>query len=137
MQEMMTILLDGVENIAKNMKEFIGANPAGIGKFKDLEQRVEKLAVRMDKLTELLETRTSETTSDKPRGRRMMDIKQRIHDVIARYPDGIRPPQIAQIIGTKVQNLYPHLKTAIEKKQLRKTDSGTYALVSRKTEKKK
>ena len=138
MKDAMTILLSGVENIAKNMKEYLKTKPADSGKYSDLGNKIEKLTERVDRLVELMERRLGEPLDAvKPRSKRMMDIKQRIHDVIAKYPDGIRPPQIAQIIGTRVQNLYPHLKAAVENKRLQKNESGTYCLAAKKTVKKK
>ena len=138
MKDAMTILLSGVENIAKNMKEYIKTKPAINGKYDELEYKIERLTDRVDRLVELMERRLGEPLDAvKPRSKRMMDIKQRIHDVIAKHPEGIRPPQIAQVIGTRVQNLYPHLKAAIGKKQLLKDKTGTYSLADKKSTKKK
>ena len=137
MNEITTILLAGVENIAKNMKDYVSANPVNFGHDEEIERKIDRLTERVDRLIELIECRLGEQmASEKPRYKRMMDIKQRINDVIAKYPDGIRPPQIAQIIGTRVQNLYPHLKAAVESKQLKKNDSGAYLMVTRGKDKK-
>ena len=136
MKDMMTILLAGIEDVAKNMKEYVRTNPVGNHKYSELEQKIEKLTERVDRLVDLMEHKLGKNlAAEKQRGKRMMDIKQRINDVIAKYPDGIRPPQIAQIIGTRVQNLYPHLKSAVEGKLLRKNDSGAYTLTAGKKKK--
>ena len=124
---MMTIFLSGVEEIAKNMKEHANSNPANLAINKGLEQRVEELSAKVERLLGLLDGKLEDgLTADKARSKRMMDIKQRISDVISEHPEGIRPPQVAKIIGTRVQNLYPHLKYAVQQKQIIKDKSGMY-----------
>ncbi|MBW7995061.1 MAG: hypothetical protein FVQ81_00530 [Candidatus Glassbacteria bacterium] len=123
MNDMMTIFLAGVEDIVKNMKELAGAYKGNLPTESSLERKIDSLTERVDKLAELLEGKFDE---GRQRGKRMMDIKKRIHNVIKQHPGGIRPPRIAQIIGTRVQNLYPHLKAAVEKKQIVKDTSGAY-----------
>jgi hypothetical protein len=127
MTDMMTIFLAGVEEIAKNMKEHANSNPAKLSHDKDLEQKVEKLSAKVDKLMGMLEGKLEDgLNTDIVRSKRMMDIKQRISTVIREHPEGIRPPQIAKIIGTRVQNLYPHLKYAVQQNQIVKDESGMY-----------
>lgn len=129
--DMMSIFLAGVEEIAKNMKEQTRTSQGNIPHGNDLERKIDLLAERIEKLLELLDgSLTQQLAEGKPRGKRMMDIKKRIGDVIKAHPEGIRPPQIAQIIGTRVQNLYPHLKEGVEKKQINKDASGVYSPVT-------
>lgn len=127
MSDMMTILLAGVEEIAKNMKEQAKSNPATLTRDRNLEQKVEELAIKVDRLLYLLNGKLGDwLATAKPQKKRMMDIKQRIGNIIRQHPEGIKPPQIAKIIGTRVQNLYPHLKHALQHKQIVKDKSGMY-----------
>ncbi len=136
MNEMMTIFLAGVEGIAKNMKEHANSSPANQTQDKALERKVEELSGKVDRLLSLLDDNSADRLAeDKPHSRRMMDIKQRIGDVIREHPEGIKPPLIAKIIGTKVQNLYPHLKYAVQQKQIIKDDTGMYRPLESATDK--
>ncbi len=127
MTDMMTIFLAGVEEIAKNMKEHANSYPVNCINNKDLEQKVEDLSAKVERLLSLLDGKLEDgLAADKARSKRMMDIKQRIRDVISEHPEGVRPPQMAKIIGTRVQNLYPHLKYAVQQNQIIKEKTGMY-----------
>lgn len=127
MSEFMRVLLNGVEEFAKSVKEQTEAAEQQHNTQKELIARVERLTDRVDKLLELFEENMrGGTLPGMGGGKRMMDIKQRIKDVIDEHPEGIRPPKIARILGTKVQNLYPHLKAEVGQKIIIKDKSGTY-----------
>ena len=127
MSDMTTILLAGVEEIAKNMKEQAKSNPTTLARDRNLEQKVDELAGKVDRLLYLLNGKLGDwLATAKPQSKRMMDIKQRIDNIIRQHPEGIKPPQIAKILGTRVQNLYPHLKYAVQHKQIVKNKSGMY-----------
>ncbi len=132
MSDMMTILLAGVEEIAKNMKGQAESNPGNLARDRNLEQKVDELAGKVDRLLYLLNGKLGDwLATAKPQSKRMMDIKQRIGNIIRQHPEGIKPPQIAKILGTRVQNLYPHLKYAVQHKQIVKNKSGMYLPASK------
>ena len=129
MSDLLQVFLSGVEDMAKSMK----IHAADIEKKStgetELAAKVDRLTARVEKLIDLLEEKLGTAIKVQPaKGKRMMDIKQRINEIIAQHPDGIRPPQLARIIGTKVQNLYPHLKAAVQKNSLQKDSGGTYSI---------
>ena len=131
MSDLLQVFLSGVEDMAKSMK----IHAADIEKKStgetELVEKVDQLTARVEKLIDLLEEKLGTAIKVQPaKGKRMMDIKQRINEIIAQHPDGIRPPKLARIIGTKVQNLYPHLKAAVQKNSLQKDSGGTYSIAN-------
>jgi|GEM_PF-2224622 len=130
MSDMLRAFFTGVEDFAKKMKEHSIASTDQSSETKELVKKVEGLTERVDKLLNLFESKLGTAIEVSPvKGKRMMDIKKRIHDIIEKHPKGIRPPQIARILGTKVQNLYPHLKAAVTNKTIIKDKTGTYSPV--------
>lgn len=148
MSDMLRAFFTGVEDFAKKMKEHSIASNAQSSETKELAKKVVVLTERVDKLLNLCESKLETAIEASPvKGKRMMDVKKRIHDIIEKHTKGVRPPQIARILGTKVQNLYPHLKAAVTNKTIIKDKTGTYlpvksqekppAKLKRKTSKKK
>jgi hypothetical protein len=130
MSDMLKAFFTGVEDFAKKMKEHSIATTSHSSETKELVKKVEGLTERVDKLLNLFESKLGTAIEVSPvKGKRMMDIKRRIHDIIEKHPKGIRPPQIARILSTKVQNLYPHLKAAVINKTIIKDKTGTYSPV--------
>ena len=130
MSDMLRAFFTGVEDFAKKMKEHSIASTDQSSETKELVKKVEGLTERVDKLLNLFESKLGTAIEVSPvKGKRMMDIKKRIHDIIEKHPKGIRPPQIARILSTKVQNLYPHLKAAVINKTIIKDKTGTYSPV--------
>jgi hypothetical protein len=134
MSDLIKIFLSEVEEIAHSMKEcaeFSGDYKSGYSK---LDEKLDRLTERIDKLLALFEDQLGNPIQIKlNKGKRMKDIKKRIQNVIDQHPGGIRPPQIARIIGTKVQNLYPHLKFKVELGEIEKDRSGIYSPIAKKT----
>ncbi len=127
MSDMMRAFFTGVEDFAKKMKEHSIASSGESSEYKELVKRVIILTERTDKLLNLLESKLGTAIEVSPvKGKRMMDIKKRIHDIITKSPKGVRPPQIARTLGTKVQNLYPHLKAAVTQQTIIKSKTGSY-----------
>jgi len=127
MSDMLRAFFTGVEDFAKKMKEHSIASTAQSSETKELAKKVVGLTERVDKLLNLFESKLGMAIEVSPvKGKRMMDVKKRIHDIIEKHPKGVRPPQIARILGTKVQNLYPHLKAAVTNKTIIKAKTGTY-----------
>jgi len=136
MSDFLQVFLTGVEEFAKTMKEHTSASEQQSTSEKELIEKVKDLTEKVDRLVKILEEELGSNIQVAPaKGKRMMDIKKRINDVITEHPEGIRPPQIARIIGTRVQNLYPHLKTAMQNKKIHKNGTGTYFLVKPKSSK--
>ena len=136
MSDMMRAFFTGVEDFAKKMKEHSIASSGESAEYKELVKRVIILTEKTDKLLNLLESKLGTAIEVSPvKGKRMMDIKKRIHDIITKNPKGIRPPQIARTLGTKVQNLYPHLKAAVIQKTITKSKTGSYFPVKQKEKK--
>ena len=128
MADLLQVFLTGVEEVARTMKEHTAASAVQHTSQKELIEKVDNLTERMDRMLNMLEDELGSSIQiTSAKGKRMMDIKKRIYDVIEQHPEGIRPPQIARIIGTRVQNLYPHLKAAVLTKTILKTKSGTYS----------
>ena len=129
MSDLLQVFLSGVEDMAKSMKIHAADIEKKTGSESELVEKVEALTARVEKLIGLLEEKLGTAIKVQPaKGKRMMDIKQRINEIIAQHPEGIRPPQLARIIGTKVQNLYPHLKAAVQNGTLLKDSSGSYLI---------
>lgn len=127
MSDFLQVFLSGVEEFARTMKEHTSANEEQSANQKELIKKVESLTEKVDLLVKILEEQLGTNIQVAPaKGKRMMDIKKRIHDVLAKHLEGIRPPQMARIIGTRVQNLYPHLKAAVQSKTIHKDETGTY-----------
>jgi len=129
MSELLHVFFTGVEEFARTMKEhtIIGEQSPS---QKELDMKVAKLTESVEKLVNIIEEKLGTSIQITPdKGKRMMDIKKRINDVVKQHPKGIRPPQIARIIGTRVQNLYPHLKDAVQNKTIHKDDTGTYFMI--------
>ncbi|MBN2288693.1 MAG: hypothetical protein JXQ83_05125 [Candidatus Glassbacteria bacterium] len=127
MSDMLKAFFTGVEDFAKKMKEHSLESSEQSSGSQELVKKVALLTDRVDKLLNLLEGKLGTAIKVAPvKGKRMMDIKKRIDDIIAENPKGIRPPQIAKTLGTKVQNLYPHLKAAVSNKRIIKDKTGTY-----------
>ena len=127
MSDLMKVFISGVEEMARNLKEYMDKG----GEFKsgsaELTEKIDRLTERIDKLLATFEGQIGSVLQARPhKGRRMMDIKKRMQDVIDHPPAGIRPPQIARIIGTKVQNLYPHLKSKVELGEVKKDGKSIY-----------
>ena len=136
MADLLQVFLTGVEEVARTMKEHTTASAEQSSSQKELIEKVGNLTEKVDRLVNMLDEELGTNIQIAPaKGKRMMDIKKRIHDVIEQQPEGIRPPQIARIIGTRVQNLYPHLKTAVLNKTIIKNESGTYSLIKAKSSK--
>jgi len=134
MSDLLQVFLTGVEEFARTMKEHTSASIEQSAHQKEIIQKVKELTEKVDRLVKILEEELGRNIQLTPaKGKRMMDIKKRIHDVIARHPEGIRPPQIARIIDTRVQNLYPHLKAAVLNKKIHKDETGTYFLIKPKS----
>jgi hypothetical protein len=127
MSDMLNAFFTGVEDFAKKMKEHSIASDEQTLKNKELTENVVKLTERVDKLLNLIEGNLGTAIQVAPeKSKRMMNIKKRILDIINENPKGVRPPQIARALGTKVQNLYPHLKTAVTNNTIKKDETGTY-----------
>ena len=138
MSDMFKAFFSGIEDFAKKMKEHSMVSSAQSTENKELLIQVVGLTERVDKLLNILESQLGKAIEVSPvKSKRMMDVKKRIHDIINDNPDGIRPPQIARILGTKVQNLYPHLKTAVLNKPILKDKDGNYFPVKPKEKKAK
>lgn len=136
MSDFLQVFLTGVEEFAKTMKEHTSVSEEQSTSQKELVEDVKILTDKVDKLVQILEEQLGMNLKVTPvRGKRMMDIKKRIHDVIEQHPEGIRPPHIAQIIDTRVQNLYPHLKAAVQNQTIHKDETGIYFLVKAKSSK--
>lgn len=127
MPDMLQIFLAGVEDIARNMKAHADSHVRTAEQDSRLEEKIDRLSRQVEQLTSLVQANL-EGSELRPsgRGRRMMDIKQRIWRVIDEHPEGIRPPEMARIIGTRVQNLYPHLKESVSRGLIHKDESGSY-----------
>ncbi|MEA2064305.1 MAG: hypothetical protein U9P14_11445 [Gemmatimonadota bacterium] len=127
MSDMVKVFFSGVEEFARKMKEHSSSGPGRGSVDQELIGKVDALTDKVDKLLKLLESNQGRSIVAKPsKGKRMMDIKKRINEIIAKHPGGIRPPQIAGILVTKVQNLYPHLKAAVANKMIIKDKTGSY-----------
>ena len=138
MSDFLQVFLTGVEEFAKTMKEHTSASVEQSASEKELIEKVKDLTERADRLVKILEEELGSNIQVAPaKGKRMMDVKKRIHDVITEHPEGVRPPQIARIIGTRVQNLYPHLKAAVQNKKIHKDETGNYFLIKPKGSKDK
>ena len=127
MSDMLNTFFSGMEDFAKKMKEQTATSAEHSSDTKEILKRVSALTERVDRLLDLLESKLGTAIQVTPvKSKRMMDIKKRIQDVINDNPKGIRPPRIARILETKVQNLYPHLKAAVLNKTIIKDKTGTY-----------
>lgn len=127
MSDILKGVFTGMEEFARTMREHTVVGENISSSQKELIQRVNHLADRLEKLLGILEEKLGPAIEITPaKHRRMMDIKRRIVDNVHQHPDGIRPPQLARILGTKVQNLYPHLKAAVVNDILVKDESGAY-----------
>ncbi len=136
MADFLQVFLSGVEEFARTMKEHTSANEEQSANQKELTKKVESLTEKVDMLVKILEEQLGTNIQVAPaKGKRMMDIKKRIQDVLAKHLEGIRPPQMARIIGTRVQNLYPHLKAAVQSKTIHKDETGTYFRIKVKSSK--
>ena len=136
MSDFLQVFLSGVEEFARTMKEHTSASEEQSANQKELIKKVKTLTEKVDILVKILEEQLGTNIQVAPaKGKRMMDIKKRIHDVIAKHLEGIRPPQMARIIGTRVQNLYPHLKAAVQNKTIHKDETGTYFIIKVKSSK--
>ena len=136
MSDFLQVFLTGVEEFAKTMKEHTSASEQQSASEKELIEKVKDLTEKVDRLVTILEEELGTNIQVAPaKGKRMMDIKKRINDVITEHPEGIRPPQIAGIIGTRVQNLYSHLKAAVQNKKIHKDETGTYFMIKAKSSK--
>ena len=127
MSDMLKAFFTGIEDFAKKMKEHSIASNEQSLENKELIIKVVKLTERVDKLLNLIEVKLGTAIQVTPeKSKRMMNIKKRILDIINENPKGIRPPQIARALETKVQNLYPHLKMAVTNKTIIKDKTGNY-----------
>ncbi|MEA1996095.1 MAG: hypothetical protein U9N45_00570 [Gemmatimonadota bacterium] len=127
MSDLMKVFFSGVEEFAKTMQEHSISSTGNAPGNSELIKKVTALTERVEKLLFILEEKLGTAIEVKPaKGKRMMDIKKRIHDIIRKHPEGVRPPQLARILDTKVQNLYPHLKQSVQKKQIIKSPDGSY-----------
>jgi len=127
MSDMLKAFFSGIEDFAKKMKEYSVVSSALSSENKELRIQIIGLSERVDKLLNILESCLGTTIEVFPAKRkRMMDVKKRIHDIIKNNPDGIRPPEIARSLGTRVQNLYPHFKAAMLSKSIFKDKAGNY-----------
>ncbi len=127
MSDAFKVFFAGIEEFARSMKEqsSLGLD-RGVGQ-KELGERIESLIERVERMVTILEEKLGTMVDIAPvKGKRMMDIKQRIVEEVGKHPEGIRPPQMARTLSTKVQNLYPHLKQNVQQKLLVKDDSGAY-----------
>ena len=117
----------GMEEFAKTMREHAVVQESKSTGQKELMEKVTQLIDRVDRLSSLLEERLGTGFEiNPPKSKRMMDVKKRVVEQVGLHSDGIRPPELAKILGTKVQNLYPHLKSAVKNKTIRKDENGTY-----------
>ena len=127
MSELTKVFFASIEEFARTMKTHtestLDFNSDNSEVIKKLDRISEKLDIIISKIDEKFD---SSTLSNNDRGKRMMDIKQRIQEVVEKHSDGIRPPKIAKLLGTKVQNLYPHLKFAVSNNKLEKDNTGCY-----------
>ncbi|HUU28192.1 MAG TPA: hypothetical protein VM123_10305 [archaeon] len=127
MSDVMRVFFTGVEEFAKTMKEQASLSMGKNFCNQELIDKITALTEKVEQLVNLLEGKLGTTVAITPvKGKRMMDIKKRIHDIVEQHPEGIRPPQLARILGTKVQNLYPHLKQAVIKETIVKNSAGAY-----------
>ena len=132
MSELTKVFFASIEEFAKTMKthtESTEINSDNSDVIKKLDIITEKLDVIISKIDEKFDNNSFGANE---RGKRMMDIKQRIQEVVEKHPEGIRPPKIAKLLGTKVQNLYPHLKYAISNDKLEKDNTGCYFPMNKK-----
>jgi len=136
MSDFLQVFLTGVEEFARTMKEQTSASEEQSASQKELIEKMKSLTEKVDRLVKILDEQLGTNIQVAPaKGKRMMDIKKRIHDIITQHPKGIRPPQIALTIGTRVQNLYPHLKAAVQNKTIHKDKTGTYFMIKVKSSK--
>jgi len=127
MANLMKVFFAGVEDFARMMKEHSEETSGQTAAERELIKKVEVLTSRVEKLINVLENKAGKEVEVSPvKSKRMMDIKKRIRRIIEQHPEGIRPPQIARILGTKVQNLYPHLKAEVQNNSIHKDSSGVY-----------
>ncbi len=138
MSDMMKVFFTGIEEFAKTMKNYESSSASGIAVNEELINKVTALTGRVERLVSILEEKLGTTINiSSAKGKRMMDIKKRIVELIEQHPEGIRPPQLARLLGTKVQNLYPHLKQILQQKIIMKDEKGSYFPVSSKVTKSK
>jgi hypothetical protein len=127
MSDILKGFFTGMEEFARTMREHASLAAEKSSATQELIDKVNDLTARVDKLVSLLENKLGATIEVTPvKGKRMMDIKQRILEAVSKHPEGVRPPLLARMLNTKVQNLYPHLKEAVNGKNLRRDESGTY-----------
>ena len=127
MSDILKGFFTGMEEFARTMHAHVAISEQTGDSQKELIAKVEALTERIEKLLSLLEGKIGGGIDITPaKGKRMMDIKERILEQVRKNPDGIRPPQLARSLGTKVQNLYPHLKSAVANNHIRKDLKGTY-----------
>lgn len=127
MSDILKGFFTGMEEFARTMHDHVAISEQNGDSQKELITKVEVLTERIEKLLNLLEGKIGSGIEITPaKGKRMMDIKEKILEKVRQNPDGIRPPQLARHLGTKVQNLYPHLKTAVSNNYIRKDAKGVY-----------
>jgi len=133
MSDLIKVFLSGVEEVARNMKDCAESGAEYKSGYSKLDEKLDRLTERIDRLLALFDDQLgSPIQVGVNKSKRMKDIKKRIQNVIDQHPGGIHPPQIARIIGTKVQNLYPHLKAKVELGEIAKDKSGTYSPIAKK-----
>ena len=138
MSDMMKIFFTGIEEFAKTMKDYASTSASGTAGNNEMINKVTALTERVERLVNILEEKLGTTINISPaKGKRMMDIKKRIVELIEQHPEGIRPPQLARLLETKVQNLYPHLKQTLQQKIIMKNEKGSYFPVFSKVTKSK
>lgn len=126
MSELTKVFFASIEEFARTMKahtESTEINSDNSEVIRKLDLITDKLDIIISKIDEKFDC---SALSSNDRGKRMMDIKQRIQEVVEKHPGGVRPPKIAKLLGTKVQNLYPHLKFAVSNNKLEKDNTGCY-----------
>ena len=94
MSDAFKVFFAGIEEFARSMKEQTSLGlDRGVGQ-KELAERIETLIERVDRMVTILEEKLGTMVDIAPvKGKRMMDIKQRIVEEVEKHPEGIRPPQ--------------------------------------------
>jgi len=127
MSDILKGFFTGMEEFAKTMRDHVNISEQTGGSQRELIEKVSALTDRVSQLLDLLENKIGTAIEITPaKGKRMMDIKEKILEKVQQSQNGIRPPQLARQLGTKVQNLYPHLKSAVASGSLRRDNSGVY-----------